>query len=107
MPIHKEGDRLRVTNYRPISLIPNIAKMIEKIIKQFLETNRIISDHQFGFRNGKSTLCAVTRSIYRCLDEGKSSSCDFLDISKAFDTVCHGRLFIGEAGKLWIQRADS
>lgn len=98
-PLYKSGDKLEIINYRPISLISNIAKIIEKILKcrilKFLNRHNIISDHQYGFREGKSTEDAIhklTSEIYRALDSKTPALCIFVDLSKAFDTVSHQKL---------------
>lgn len=98
-PLHKGGDKLEIINYRPISLISNVAKIIEKIIKcrliNFLNKYKLISDHQYGFREGKSTEDAIhylTSYIYNNLDKKTPTLCVFIDLAKAFDTVCHRKL---------------
>lgn len=98
-PLYKNGDKLKLINYRPITLISNVAKLFEKIIKyrimKFLHKFNVISNRQFGFREKKSTEDAIaylTSLIYKKLDENKPSLCIFVDLAKAFDTVCHKRL---------------
>ncbi|KAG7310313.1 hypothetical protein JYU34_003072 [Plutella xylostella] len=93
-PIHKSGDRDRVENYRPISILPSISKLLERIINtrliNYLESNNLLSNCQFGFRTGKSTDDAVhklTDYIARNLDKGQKTCGIFLDLAKAFDTV--------------------
>lgn len=77
-PLFKGGDKMDVINYRPISLISNIAKIFEKLIKKrilkFLEKYKLISDQQYGFREGRSTEDAIyklTSYIYSALDKKK------------------------------------
>lgn len=98
-PLYKGGDKLEVINYRPISLISNLAKIIEKIIKKrivmFLEKYKLISEQQYGFREGRSTEDAIyklTSYMYNALDKKKPALCIFVDLSKAFDTVSHEKL---------------
>lgn len=98
-PLYKSGDKLERVNYRPLSLISNVAKILEKIIKirivKFLNKHKVISDKQYGFREGKSTddaIFALTTYIYDALDKKKATLCIFVDLSKAFDTVCHKKL---------------
>lgn len=98
-PVHKSGNKLQLENYRPISLISNIGKVIEKIIKKrltkFLNKNKILSEKQYGFRDGKSTDDAIyelTSLIYKAMDASKPALSIFVDLSRAFDTVCHHKL---------------
>lgn len=93
-PVYKGGDSNDVNNYRPISVLPVISKIIEKLINNrlvnYLEHYNILSQNQFGFRRGKSTEDAtvtLTSAIGDSLDEGKKCLTVFLDLKKAFDTV--------------------
>lgn len=93
-PVFKGGKRDDVNNYRPISVLPTISKIIEKLINtrllKFLNKFNILSDSQFGFRQGKSTedaVLALTTRISDCLDSGKKCLTVFLDLKKAFDTI--------------------
>lgn len=95
-PLYKSGDKVKVINYRPISLISNIAKIIEKILKvrivSFLNKYKIISEQQYGFREKRSTEDAIyclTSYLYNALDKKIPTICIFVDLSKAFDTVSH------------------
>lgn len=98
-PIYKSGDQKEMSNYRPISLITNITKIVEKCIKsriiEFIEKYNIISKNQYGFRAGYNTQDAaseLTSKIYKALDNSHRCLCIFLDLSKAFDSICHQRL---------------
>lgn len=98
-PLFKKGCKKSPGNYRPISLISNLSKILEKVIKirmmQYIEKNDLISNRQFGFRDGKSAEDAIhllTTKIYEDLDRGRPSLCVFLDLAKAFDTVNHTQL---------------
>lgn len=93
-PIHKGGPRNDPSNYRPISLLGNISKLLERIINKrlmhFLETNHLINDRQFGFRRGRSTENAVTlltNTVSSHLDKGQKCIGVFLDLAKAFDSI--------------------
>lgn len=93
-PIYKTGDRDCVGNYRPISILPSISKILEKIINSrlidYLENNKLLSNCQFGFRPGKSTDDAVhelTDYVVNSLDVNNKTIGIFLDLAKAFDTV--------------------
>ena len=98
-PIHKGNSRMAVTNYRPISVLPNITKIFEQIVHKrvydFLILHNIIYEHQFGFQKNKCTSLAFL-DIYSELIksiENKDFSCYiFLDFAKAFDTVNHETL---------------
>lgn len=98
-PIFKSGTKNETINYRPISLLSNVSKVFEKLLKKrlvvFLEDNNILSDRQFGFRSNRSTndaIAVLTSKIYTSLDLGKHSAGIFMDLEKAFDTVCHAKL---------------
>lgn len=98
-PIHKGGDSDCVNNYRPISILPTMSKILERLINRplvnFLESNNLISPNQYGFRRGKSTNDAVlelTHSVMTTLEERNKCLTIFLDIAKAFDTVPIPRL---------------
>ena len=99
IPAHKKGSQLEANNYRPISLISNISKIIEKIVYKrlynFLETNVILYEQQYGFRNNHSTnhaLIEITEKIREALDKNEFACGTFIDLQKAFDTVNHGIL---------------
>ena len=98
-PLYKSGVKDEVSNYRPITLISNFAKIFEKIIKKrlvsFLNKYKIISDRQYGFRENRSTqdaICDLTSKIYESLDKSEPVLAVFVDLAKAFDTVCHTKL---------------
>ena len=96
IPIFKKGSRLLVSNYRPISLLSNLNKILEKIMHKriyaFLEKYQILYELQFGFRTGFSTthaLIHMTEAIRSALDSGSVTCGIFVDFQKAFDTVNH------------------
>lgn len=98
-PLHKNGSKEKIENYRPISLLSVFSKIFEKVIKKrvsgFLDRFGILSDNQFGFREGRSTeeaILKLTGEIYSALDNKVPIISIFIDLSKAFDTVCHERL---------------
>ena len=101
IPVFKSGDRSDYRNYRPISLLSNIGKCMEKClfkyIYNFLNMFKIITNHQSGFRPKDSTvyqLLCLASDFYKALDMGKEIRIVFCDISKAFDKVWHkGLLF--------------
>ena len=96
IPIFKKGSKLLVCNYRPISLLSNLNKILEKLmfnrVYDYLEKNGIIYKLQFGFRSKHSTkhaLIDITENIKRALDNKKFGCGIFVDLQKAFDTVNH------------------
>jgi hypothetical protein len=93
-PIFKQGDKKEVAYYRPISVLPVLSKVMERILNnvlvKFLEKYNVIAKKQFGFRAGISTEDAVasfTSEVVDKLDSNKKCFGVFLDLSKAFDTV--------------------
>ena len=99
IPIFKKGSKLIPANYRPISLLSNINKIIEKLVFprvfNFLEDNKILYKLQYGFRPKHSTnhaLINITEKIRDALDHGKIAGGVFVDFQKAFDTVNHSIL---------------
>ena len=83
-------------NYRPISILPPISKIIERSahiqLGSFLEVNRLLSQSQFGFRLKRSTSTALidfTDQVLENMDKGCVTGTVFLDLRKAFDTVDH------------------
>ena len=96
IPTFKKNDPLLCNNYRPISLLSNIGKLIEKLIYKrlyaFLEQNECLYTNQFGFRNLHSTnheLINITEKIRNGLHNNEYVCGVFLDFQKAFDTVNH------------------
>ena len=96
IPIYKSGPKDNIANYRPISLLSTYSKIFEKLMKKFLLnflTNKsIINQEQFGFRQGLSTvsaLTAFTNNIYSALDAQHTMLTIYVDLKKAFDTVKH------------------
>ena len=100
-PIYKKGDPSSPGNYRPISSLPILSKVFEKILSSQLtnhfETNQLLSSHQFGFRKNTSSehmLLYFTDKLREALDN--NSPCHIatlsLDIKKAFDSVHHSLL---------------
>ena len=95
-PNHKSGDINDPSNFRPVSILPVLSKVIEKIVESqlmnHLETNKLLSKTQHGFRKGLSTetaLMKVTDEIYKNIDKKKISLLILCDLSKAFDSVNH------------------
>lgn len=94
IPIHKCGDTDDINNYRPISVLTAISKVLEKLLNSrltnYLNKYNLLSPSQYGFQQGKSTedaVTALTSLIVDQMDQGKKSIAVFLDLKKAFDTV--------------------
>ncbi|KFM75364.1 putative RNA-directed DNA polymerase from transposon X-element, partial [Stegodyphus mimosarum] len=95
--ITKPGENGAVTcGYRPISVLPSLAKLFEKIIinriKKFIENKNLLKNYQFGFRSGHSTTQQVTRiteKIASHLNKKETVAALFLDIEKAFEKIWH------------------
>ena len=95
-PIYKNGDKSDCSNYRPISVLSNVAKILEKIVYNqlisYINENNILTNSQFGFRKSHSTTTSLLKSTNKWLlniDKGLINGVLFLDPRKAFDTVDH------------------
>jgi len=96
IPIFKSGAKDIVSNCRPISILSHFSKIFEKLMHinlvSFLDTNNIITKHQFGFRSGLPTFLALNQLhnyILRLNDSGQYTCGIFLDLKIAFNTVNH------------------
>ena len=101
IPVHKKSDKSIPINYRPISLTSIIVKVLERLLCHrlvpLLEDSGRLNDYQYGFRPKRSTvtlLLEVVHSWAQTLERRSSTHCLFLDFSKAFDSVPHGRLLL-------------
>ena len=90
----KSGDSNSTVNYRPISMLPFLSKIFEKLmcarLDSYLKSNNILCTHQFGFRKNSNTSDAIIEFLdyfYSSLDSRQSTIAVYLDFSKAFDTV--------------------
>ena len=115
--IHKKGRKDCVENYRPISLTCVACKVMESLIRDqlmnyFLENN-LISDFQYGFVKGRSTMLQLLKildELTTCLEHGGQIDIIYTDFEKAFDKVPHKRLLsklysygVNEELILWIK----
>ena len=111
-PIHKSGDRSTITNYRPISLLSCLSKILERLVFDktydfIVKTS--ISNSQFGFVRNRSTLHQLllySEFLHNAYDNRQQVDSIYLDIRKAFDTVSHAKLLsklwdAGIIGNLW------
>ena len=96
VPVHKKGERTNLSNYRPISVLPIISKIFERLmyirLSEFLNRNNILVPHQFGFREKSSTSDAILElldNVYSAISNSTFLVSVFLDFSRAFDTVHH------------------
>ena len=102
-PIFKSGDPSCVSNYRPISLLCILSKILESLVykKIILFIKPLISNCQFGFQQQRSCLTQLLLSfteIYNAIHSKNSVHAVYLDFKKAFNTVPHQELLY----KLWI-----
>ena len=96
VPIHKTDDETMFNNYRPISILPTLSKVFEKVIfnqvNEHFHVNNLYFSSQYGFRKKHSTELAVLEVTYRItnqLDHSITPMNIYLDLSKAFDTLDH------------------
>ena len=95
-PIHKGGSCDDPGNFRPISVVPIIAKVLEKLIANqllsYFETHHLLHDHQGAYRCGRSSdqiLLYSIDMIVSAFDKGFAVCVAFLDLRKAFDSLDH------------------
>ena len=96
-PIFKKDDKTDKTNYRPISILPNLSKIYERLMQNqmFPYLNQIFSRHQCGFRNRYSArrcLMAVIEKWRKFFDIGRHAGAPLTDLSKTFDFIDHDLL---------------
>ena len=98
-PILKAGNKSDPNNYRPISVLPTLSKIFEKLIcfqlKNFIDDHKLLHVEQSGFRKKHSCQNALTKIVDQWLhdmDEGNITGTVFIDSSKAFDLVDHSIL---------------
>ena len=108
-PIFKDGDPTQFGNYRPISVLPVISKIFERVIQErllsFFRQQGSILTSQYGFRRGHSTYMAVldmVERIRKAWEDGEHCLGVFNDFRKAFDTVDHS-ILVGKLEHLGIR----
>ena len=101
VPIFKGGDTTKLTNYRPVSILSVVSKVLERLMYNrmfsFIEKYKILYDYQFGFRIKHSTHMALSLFIDKLthyIENGEHSIGVYLDFSKAFDTIDHDILYM-------------
>ena len=99
VPIPKSNDYTNPSNYRPISLLSILSKVLERhihtVLTEHLSQHHLLSEMQWGFQTKKSTtlaLLSVTHDWFQSLDSGAEVCAVFFDFKKAFDTVPHRNL---------------
>ena len=98
-PLYNKNDRTEAQNYRPISVLPAISKICERVVYDqlyhYLNSNSLLSKSQSGFRSLNSTVTAMfhlTNDWYLNIDKGENYLTVLLDLAKAFDTVSNETL---------------
>uniref|UniRef100_A0A3P9M519 Reverse transcriptase domain-containing protein n=1 Tax=Oryzias latipes TaxID=8090 RepID=A0A3P9M519_ORYLA len=96
IPLYKTGNKHHFTNYRPVSMLPQLSKILEKMfitrLNSFIEKHKILDEGQYGFRSNRSTSLAlmnVIENITNAIDNKKHVIGVFIDLKKAFDTINH------------------
>ena len=96
VPLFKSGEKCKFTNYRPVSLLPQFSKVLEKLycnrLNKFIKHHNVLVDSQYGFRNEHSTSLALIdliEELTNSIDDKKITIGIFIDLKKAFDTINH------------------
>jgi Reverse transcriptase (RNA-dependent DNA polymerase) len=112
IPLFKSGDSASMDNYRPIAMLNVFSKIMEKIICNrltfFLDSNNLISDSQYGFRKGHSTLHPMLHfmnKITNSLEKREHVIAIFCDLRKAFD-CCNHKILLQKHNNLGIKGRD-
>ena len=95
-PIYKKEDPELPEKYRPIYITGALSKVFEKFlykqINEYLISQKLLSNTQFGFRTSYSTIDAIlycTEAFRKVIDNNKTVACSLLDLSRAFDSIDH------------------
>ena len=93
-PVYKKGQKNRIENHRPISILPNLSKIFENIIysrlSSFFHDCNILTDNQYGYRKHKNTELAIFTLVERLMPAFENKLygiCVSLDYSACFDTI--------------------
>ena len=98
VPIFKKGDKCCPGNYRPISLLPAISKVLERVVHNKLSDflRSWLTSNQSGFKKSDDTvpqLVRMTQEWSNAVDDGQYVAAVFINLKKAFDRVWHQGLF--------------
>ena len=109
IPLYKGKEMDERINYRPISLLITVSKVLEKLIYKrlysFLNANGTLFTSQYGFRKNHScehAILELTGHILQAKNNGEQTACVFLDLSKAFDMLDH-HIFLSKLEKYGIR----
>lgn len=96
VPLFKSGKKGQVRNYRPISILPVVAKIVEKEVHRqiysYVVEHNLLHPSQHGFRQKRSTQTTLLNAVdqwLKSMDDSEITGVVFLDQAKAFDTVKH------------------
>jgi len=96
IPLFKKNEDYLLENYRPISVLPSMSKVLERVmhiqLTNYFSVNNLFYSNQYGFRNSHSTELASLEFINRIvnsMDKNETPLAVYLDLSKAFDTIDH------------------
>ena len=108
IPIFKKENKSLASNYRPISLTSHLIKIFERVLRyqliKHLESNNLITQHQHGFRNKRSTLTQLLHhldSVLEILENDENADIIYLDLAKAFDKVNH-KILLNKLDKMKV-----
>ena len=96
IPLFKSGNRNTFTNYRPVSILPVLSKIFEKLfykrLVNYINSNTILNERQYGFREKSATAFALIDlmdDLTNAIDNREYTVRVFIDLKKAFDTLDH------------------
>ena len=100
VPIFQKGEVNKFSNYRPVSVLPAVSKIFERLMYnrliKFIDQLNIIDGNQFGFRKNYSTSLAINTFVnkfHEAIENDQVMISLFIDLSRAFDTISHKVLF--------------